>query len=58
MLLGENPFAIDAFAMASIGRVRSSVGFKPRSRKDSNLFRFAKELGLADVEKAELIDFR
>jgi len=58
LLLGENPFAIDAFAMASIGRVRSSVGFKPRSRKDSNLFRFAKELGLADVDKAELIDFR
>ncbi len=58
LLLGENPFALDAFAMATLGKVRSRMGFKPRSPKNSTLFRFAKELNLADVEKAELTDFR
>ena len=56
LLLSENPFSLDAFALVPLNEVRRAKGFKPRPRKDSPIFRFAEELGLAELEKAKLID--
>ncbi len=56
LLLSENPFSLDAFALVTLNEARKAKGLKPRLRKDSPLFRFAEELGLAELEKAKLVD--
>lgn len=55
LLLSENPFSLDAFALVALNKARAANGLKPRSRKDAPLFRFAKELNLAEIEKAKLV---
>ncbi len=54
LLLSENPFSLDYVAQGVLNVERVREGFEQRSRKNSQLFRFAKELGLAEVEKSKV----
>lgn len=54
LLLSENPFALDYVAQGALNLKRVKEGFDPRSRKNSQLFRFAKELNLAETEKVKV----
>ena len=56
LLLSENPFSLDAFALVALNKARAVKGFKPRPRKGSPLFRFAEELGLCKLVDAKLVD--
>ena len=54
LLLSENPFALDYVAQGVLNLKRAKEGFDRRPRKNSQLFRFAEELGLAEVEKLKV----
>lgn len=56
LLLGENPFSVDYFALRTLTTTREKKGFKARKPDDMLVFRYAKELGLGDVKDAKLFD--
>lgn len=56
LLLGENPFSVDYFALQALTSAREKRGLKARRVEDVLMFRYAKELGLGDVKDAKLFD--
>jgi len=56
LLLGENPFSVDRVALQTLNVNRKEYGFSERRADELLLFRYAKELGLGDVDKAKIYD--
>jgi hypothetical protein len=56
LLLGENPFSVDYFALRTLTATREKKGLKARKSEDMLVFRYAKELGLGEVKDAKLFD--
>ena len=56
LLFGENPFAVDFFALRRLAEARVRGGFSPRKPKEVLLFRYARELGLGDVGKSRYFE--
>ena len=56
LLLGENPFSVDYFALQTLNEMRVKRGFSTRKPDEALIFRYAKELGLGDVKRAKLFD--
>ena len=56
LLLGENPFSVDYFALQTLNEMRVKRGFSTRKPDEALIFRYAKELGLGDAKRAKLFD--
>ncbi|MDG0965583.1 MAG: hypothetical protein P8O23_10995 [Opitutales bacterium] len=58
LLLSENPFSVDRVALQTLNASRKEYGFLERKADELLLFRYAKELGLGDVDKSKIYDVR
>jgi len=56
LLLSENPFSVDRVALQTLNATRKEYGFSERRANELLLFRYAKELGLGDADRAKLYD--
>ena len=54
--MSENPLSVDRAALSVLNTQRKELGFIERKAKKLLLFQYAKELGLGDVQKAEIYD--
>ena len=56
LLLSENPFSIDKFALSVINQKRVEKGLIERQEEKLLLFKYALEIGLGDVRKARIFN--
>ena len=58
LLLSENPFSIDKFALSVINQKRVEKGLIERQEEKLLLFKYALEIGLGDVRKARIFNVK
>lgn len=58
LLLSENPFSVDRIALESLNERRRKIGYRERGGGSLLLFKYAQELGLADLRKSKIVKVR